>query len=321
MGMDFQLDVTALNTPGDAVTINGPTTVRTRSFDGSEWSALNSATFVTSLPASADNLVISEIFYNPSGDLELTEYIELMNIADEAISLAGVVFNGGISFAFPDDAVLEAGERLLLVADLDGFVAAFGNGLPVAGTYTGRLDNGGESLSLAGADGTSIRNFQYDDRAPWPLPADGDGYSLTLISPASKPDPGNPEHWRSSVEPGGSPGGSDSQAFTGSTSGELLEYALTDPLAGISASIENLESHGKFDDYLVATVAAESAADDAELLIEFSTDLRTWERGSAVYLGSDESLMGRTLRRWRAPEPRSAIHPMRYARLVLIARP
>ncbi|MGB1889466.1 MAG: hypothetical protein ACPHOK_07650, partial [Akkermansiaceae bacterium] len=65
MGMDLQLDVTALNTLGDAVTINGPTTVRTRSFDGTDWSALNEATFVTALPASAENLVISEIFYHP----------------------------------------------------------------------------------------------------------------------------------------------------------------------------------------------------------------------------------------------------------------
>nr|MBR9811954.1 hypothetical protein [bacterium] len=97
MGMDLQLDVTTLNTLGDAVTINGPTTVRTRSFDGSDWSALNEATFVTDLPASANNLIISEIFYHPAGDSELAEYIELMNIAGESISLAGVVFTGGIS--------------------------------------------------------------------------------------------------------------------------------------------------------------------------------------------------------------------------------
>lgn len=321
MGMGFQLDVTALNTPGDAVTINGPTTVRTRSFDGSEWSALNEAVFVTALPASADNLVISEIFYHPAGDLEVTEYIELMNIADEAISLAGVTFNGGISFVFPDDAVLEAGERLLLVADLDGFVAAFGNDLPVAGVYTGRLDNGGESLSLVGADGALIRNFQYDDRAPWPLPADGDGYSLTLIAPTVNPDPGEAVSWRSSVNPGGSPGESDAVPFEGSNAADLLAYALEDPLAAMTVSIANLEDNGSFDNYLVATVSTNAGADDAEVVVEFSSDLETWQRGTAVFLGSDEQAGGITRRDWRAPTPWLGNESLRFARLVVTARP
>lgn len=321
MGMDLQLDVTTLNTLGDAVTINGPTTVRTRSFDGSDWSALNEATFVTDLPASADNLIISEIFYHPAGDSEVAEYIELMNIAGESISLAGVVFTGGISFSFSNNTILEAGERLLLVADLDGFKAAFGNELPIAGSYTGRLDNGGESLSLDAADGTPISNFRYNDRAPWPLPADGNGYSLTLISPSSNPDLSDAVNWRASANLGGSPGRSDTLPFEGSTAAELFEYALNDPTDGISGSFQNLENNGSFDDYLVVTVAAKLAADDAQFAIEFSQDLENWERGNAVYLGSEDQSNGISLRSWRAPEPVSFNQPMKFARLVLIARP
>lgn len=321
MGMDLQLDVTTLNTLGDAVTINGPTTVRTRSFDGSDWSALNEATFVTDLPASADNLIISEIFYHPAGASEVTEYIELMNIAGESISLAGVVFTGGISFSFSNNTILEAGERLLLVADLDGFKAAFGDDLPVVGSYTGRLDNGGESLSLDAADGTPILNFRYNDRAPWPLPADGNGYSLTLISPSSNPDLSDAVNWRASANLGGSPGRSDALPFEGSTAAELFEYALDDPTDGISGSFLNLENNGSFDDYLVVTVAAKLAADDAQFVIEFSQDLENWERGNAVYLGSEDQSNGISLRSWRAPEPVSFSQPMKFARLVLIARP
>ena len=321
MGMDLQLDVTALNTLGDAVTINGPTTVRTRSFDGSDWSALNEATFVTDLPASANNLIISEIFYHPAGDSEVAEYIELMNIAGESISLAGVVFTGGISFSFSNNTILEAGERLLLVADLDGFKAAFGNELPIAGSYTGRLDNGGESLSLDAADGTSILNFRYNDRAPWPLPADGNGYSLTLISPSSNPDLSDAVNWRASANLGGSPGRSDTLPFEGSTAAELFEYALNDPTDGISGSFLNLENNGSFDDYLVVTVTAKLAADDAQFVIEFSQDLENWQRGNAVYLGSEDQSNGISLRSWRAPEPVLPNQPMKFARLVLTARP
>lgn len=321
MGMDFQLDVTALNSPGDAITINGPTTVLTRSFDDNDWSALSEAVFVTALPASADNLVISELFYHPAGESEITEYIELMNIADEAVSLVGVVFNGGINFAFANDAVLEAGERLLLVANLEGFVAVFGDDLPVAGVYTGRLDNGGENLSLVAADGSPIRNFNYDDRAPWPVPADGDGYSLTLIAPSASPDSGEAMNWRSSLALGGSPGGSDAVAFEGSTADELLEYALEDPLGGITVSIRSLEDNGSFDNYLVATVSTNSGTDDAFVEVEFSSDLETWERGSAVFLGSDEQGQGVTRRDWRAPTPWSVNEPLRYTRLIVTARP
>ena len=321
MGMDLQLDVTTLNTLGDAVTINGPTTVRTRSFDGSDWSALNEATFVTALPASAENLVISEIFYHPAGDSEVAEYIELMNIAGESISLAGVVFTGGISFSFSNNTILEAGERLLLVADLDGFKAAFGNELPIVGSYTGRLDNGGENLSLDAADGTPILNFRYNDRAPWPLPADGNGYSLTLISPSSNPDLSDAVNWRASANLGGSPGRSDTLPFEGSTAAQLFEYALNDPTDGISGSFLNLENNGSFDDYLVVTVAAKLAADDAQLVIEFSQDLENWERGAAIYLGSEDQSNGISLRSWRASEPVSFNQSMKFARLVLIARP
>lgn len=321
MGMDLQLDVTTLNTLGDAVTINGPTTVRTRSFDGSDWSALNEATFVTDLPASANNLIISEIFYHPAGDSEVAEYIELMNIAGESISLAGVVFTGGISFSFSNSTILEAGERLLLVADLDGFKAAFGDELPIAGSYTGRLDNGGESLSLDAADGTSILNFRYNDRAPWPLPADGNGYSLTLISPSSNPDLSDAVNWRASANLGGSPGRSDTLPFEGSTAADLFEYALDDPTDGISGSFLNFENNGSADDYLVVTVAARLAADDAQFVIEFSRDLENWERGTALYLGSEDQANGISLRSWRAPEPVLPNQPMKFARLVLTARP
>ena len=320
MGMDLQLDVTALNTPGDAITIDGPTTVRTRSFDGNEWSALSEAVFVTAPPASPENLVISEIYYNPSGDPEVTEYLELMNISGETISLAGVVFNGGITFAFPDDAVLGAGERLILVADPDGFEAAFGNGLPVAGTYAGRLDNGGETISLLATEGAVIQNFQYDDRAPWPLPADGDGFSLSLIAPAGNPDPGEAANWRSSLAAGGSPGVSDGLPFQGATADDLLAYALVDVLEPLTISIRNFEDNGSFGEYLVATVSTMPGADDARVVVEFSSDLANWESGTAVFLGSDEQA-GVTRRAWRAPTPWSVNNPLRFARLVVTARP
>lgn len=321
MGMDLQIDVTSLSSPGDAITINSATTVLARSFDGDDWSALNQATFVTALPASAANLVISEIFYNPAGQFETSEYIELMNIGPVPISLAGVVFSRGITFAFPDEAVLAPGARLLLVADLAGFESAFGADLPVAGIYTGRLDNGGEDLLLSGSNGDPIQSFRYDDGDLWSQNADGEGYSLTLIAPSSRPDPGNATSWRSSLDLGGSPGASDALIFTGTTSNDFLSYALTDPFGGISASIQSLEVNGAVDDYLVTAVSANTGADDAEISVEFSADLETWLSGAAVFLGSDERVNGMSIHHWRAPTSSAASSPFRFARVVLVARP
>ena len=120
------------------------------------------AVFITNIPASSENLVISEIFYNPAGQEEDTEFIELMNTSNVTISLAGVSFTGGISYTFSDDAILGAGERLLLVSNTEAFENAFGIGLPVAGTYVGQLDNGGERLTLS-ADSSEILSLRYND--------------------------------------------------------------------------------------------------------------------------------------------------------------
>ena len=68
-------------------------------------------------------------------------------------------------------------------------------------------------------------------------------------------------------------------------------------------------------------MAARLAADDAQFVIEFSRDLENWERGTALYLGSEDQANGSSLRSWRASEPVSFNQSMKFARLVLIARP
>lgn len=321
MGMDLQIDISAFNSPDDVVPLGEVTTVKARSFDGVEWSALTEATFITAVPASSENLVISEIFYNPPGQLETAEFLELMNVSDEPVSLAGVSFGRGLTYVFSENDILAPGERVLLVSDLAGFESVYGSGLPVIGVYSGRLDNGGETLLLVNSEGETIQEFRYNDRLPWPEKSDGDGYSLTLMSPGSSRDSGDPASWRSSVAQGGSPGGSDAIPFSGTNSDELLEYALVDPMNGIMASIQRIDEDGIAGDYLVAEVLTKTATDDANLSVEFSADLASWQSGVAVYLGSDEATEGVTRRFWRAPMPVTAADPLRYARVVLTTGP
>ena len=315
MGMDMEISITKPNPANSSVAISNTQTIKARTLQGNQWSALREAVFITNIPASSENLVISEIFYNPAGQEEDTEFIELMNTSNVTISLAGVSFTGGISYTFSDDAILGAGERLLLVSNIEAFENAFGIGLPVAGTYGGQLDNGGERLTLSAADSSEILSLRYNDRSPWPLKPDNEGTSLTLVAPETNPDASLPENWRSSLQQGGTPGSSDALPFTGETASELLTYVLPDPFAGISASIENIEVNGSTELYLVANLPQYLAADAALIEIQFSTDLTEWQSDSAVFLGSSSLGNDVTLKRWRAQLPLNDNEPLRYARL------
>ena len=127
MVLDLELGGTRVNSENAAIPIDSTTTIRARSLDGDEWSALSEATFLTGTPATANSLVVSELHYNPGGaDADLSEFIELANISGTLVDLAGVAFTQGIDFTFDDSATLAPGGRLILVADRDAFEATHG---------------------------------------------------------------------------------------------------------------------------------------------------------------------------------------------------
>ena len=237
-----------------SILINEPETmIKARVFSGNEWSALTEATFLTdSVAASKDNLVISKINYRPAAasDEEINagyqnrndfEYIELMNIGENNINLSGVIFEKGVDFKFNNGAskIIKTGQRVLLVENLQAFIFRYGSGLPVLGEFesNSNLSNGGERILLLDNEGTTIRDFEYDDDSPWPESADGDGYALVLKNPQSNPDHKLAESWESSPLIGGEPGQegkgvtfSDWQISNFSTS-ELTNSSISGPSA------------------------------------------------------------------------------------------
>jgi len=239
-----------------ATQLTQTTEVSARVFEGGEWSALNKAAFVIGVPASAGNLVISELFYNPPEPDEAGEFLELHNISTSEIDLSGVRFIDGITFEFPFGAKLGAGGRLLLRPD----------------QYEGSLSNSGEEITLAAADGSIISSFVYGDRFPWPEAAD-EGYSMVLVGE----DSANPEAWRSSLDPGGTPGGSDSSPFPG---GDVLSYALPEPRLEFSSD----------DAGWILEFTRPLSADAASYVVEFSTNLIEWSVvGSRVSVSAPDS--------------------------------
>lgn len=140
---------------------SAPKLLRARSYASStgEWSALNEASFLLGVPASSNNLVISKIHYHPSdAQGDLAEYVELLNISDQPVSLAGVSFSEGISFAFNDIDTLQPGLRAVLVADPAAFQAAYGAGPSILGTFTSRLANDGERVTLSDSGGLPLQD-------------------------------------------------------------------------------------------------------------------------------------------------------------------
>lgn len=202
---------TAQMTPPPGTVIPGHAyRVRVRMMDTSTrwgyWSA--PIEFVAGQPQTpvSTALQISEIMYHalPEGNTpeDQLEYVEIYNAGSETVALDNVRVTGGIEFLFPAGARVAAGEFVLLVRDAAGFKKRYG--FDADARYDGRLDNGGESLTLLDAFGRTLFYVDYGDEAPWPASADGDGYSLVYNPLAGGSE--NPAAWRASTAVHGSPG-------------------------------------------------------------------------------------------------------------------
>lgn len=303
---DFLLDATLKATLGSEVAIspgavvyagtvplNEPTQVRARVYDGSSWSALTEATFFTGVPASSANLVISEIMYNPDGSDE-SEFIEFFNIGNETIDLSGVRFSEGLDFDFPLGTTLASGERILAVRDRVAFEVLYGAGLPVAGVFLNEnfLDNAGDRLTLVDGDDVVIRTLRYNDKAPWPEVADGDGASLVLVNAEGNPDHALPDSWLASSVAGGTPGESDVLSFNGVAEADddgdglpsLLEFVLgtSDDAAGDADDSFGFNADGSF------RLRRRTGITGVSLVMETSTDLLSWDSAASLLQPSGE---------------------------------
>ena len=224
--------------------------------NGDDWSAPVEGIYFNDPPAASGNLAFSEIQYNPHppsakeeaagfDDDDDFEFLEIVNTSQTNVVLTGAQLalvehddeNEGVAFDFTNSSMttLAPGERILVVEDLSAFRFRYGDGLPVAGQWQGGLSDSGEMLTLLAYDGAVIQQFTYNDKADWPIRADGDGSSLELVDPQEQPQ--DPRNWRASVEFGGSPGREGLEPI-GVVINEILAH--TDPPMTPSDSIELL---------------------------------------------------------------------------------
>jgi hypothetical protein len=143
-----------------------------------------------------DHLVISEIMYHPA--MPDTAFVEVHNTSQNyAFDLTNYRLRG-TDFTFPEGTILRPGAFLVAVNDRRAFTATYGINVPIAGQFRGRLRNDGETLSLVklgSAPDTDVVVDQvtYEDLAPWPAAADGQGPSLQLVDAGQ--DNRRPANW------------------------------------------------------------------------------------------------------------------------------
>jgi len=170
-------------------------------------------------------VIVSEIMYHPpdvvengvTNDNVIEEFVELRNIGDVAAPLYdpahptnGWRLRDAVDFRFNASHALPPGGHLIVVsfdpltnlAAMAAFQARYGSNLTLAGPYSGKLDNGGESVELVKPDAPQpngsvpqvlVEKVVYGDQAPWPAGADGGGSSLQRVSSSGYAN--DPTNW------------------------------------------------------------------------------------------------------------------------------
>ena len=124
--------------------------------------------------------------YDPIGGSEY-EFVELQNVSQTEVDLSWHRISG-IDFLFRLQAKLGPGERILLTnaTDPDALAKRYPR-LQIYGRYNGTLARGGEKLVLENPLGQTLVTLKYNDKAPWPSAASGEGHSSRSSIPWPTP--------------------------------------------------------------------------------------------------------------------------------------
>lgn len=149
---------------------------------------------------------ISEINYHTMHDgLGNFEFIELYNYGAQPVDITqwSIENRDRLPFFITHEMILPPGGCAVLCRDLAAFTNFYFVTTRVTGNLPFDMGNRRDTLILRAWDGQIVDSVSYEDSAPWPERADGDGATLERLSPTG---PGaSATNWLASPG-GGSPG-------------------------------------------------------------------------------------------------------------------
>jgi len=154
-----------------------------------------------------NTVIINEFMYNASETLNSEDWVEFYNASSLSIDLTDWVFkdnDDAHSFLFQEYTVLAPGEFAVLTRDSSLFKEVYTHEVRILGEIDFGLSGSTDQLRLFNVFGELMDSVQYFDYEPWPLDADGKGYSVSLIQ--LNADNSIADNWKSSNELGGTPG-------------------------------------------------------------------------------------------------------------------
>jgi len=156
-------------------------------------------------------IVINEIMYNADKGQDTKDWIELYNAGTKAVSLKGWSIidedTSHTKFVINEDYLIQPNELVILTKELEEFEEAIFISNKKFGDFDFGL-GGNDIIRLIDENGVTHDSVNYDNDAPWPVDADGSGYTIELIHPNLDNNIG--ANWRISKMKLGTAGGVNS---------------------------------------------------------------------------------------------------------------
>lgn len=213
-------------------------------------------------------VTINEINYHSSPELEAFDWIELYNYSNFDLDISGWKIadeEDNHKITLPSGSVIPANGYVVVPENVHEFKEAFPNVNNVVGELGFSLSNSGEAIRLFDHTDSLYQFVIYNDQLPWPVEADGSGYTCELLNPSLDLNSGS--SWFRGCF-GGSPGAAYSTQLMTPNSlsgdsivcdGDSLELTAdnisvynyqwnfnTDPIAGANQSTYVLSDPGTY---------------------------------------------------------------------------
>ncbi len=167
-------------------------------------------------------LVITEVNYAPRDPFTRRprtqeQFIEVQNVGDQDIELAGISLVGSPRFSFGGASVqtLRPGEFGVLVRDQEEFAARYDTSeINILGEFAGQITPAGQAFTIVGPLGEVVQQFSFD--GTWYEEGSANGHSIVIVDAEGEADAWNQmAGWRPSHARGGSPGRPDAPVEPG----------------------------------------------------------------------------------------------------------